>query len=65
LENRKKYGLILLAVGLVFILLNLIVIYPYITCTFAPLTFWFIAIIGVVGGLLLYYDVKFFGSYEE
>jgi hypothetical protein len=59
------YGIILFAVGLVFILLNVIVVYPFINCSFAPLTFWLIAIVGVSGGILLYFDIKLFHSGED
>ena len=59
------YGLILFVVGLVFILVNVIVVYPFINCFFAPLTFWLLAIVGVTGGILLYYDISLFFSEES
>ena len=58
LEHGKIYGLILLIVGLVFILLNILVVYPYLNCFFAPLTFWLLAGIGVVGGILLFFNIN-------
>jgi len=65
MERKKMYGLILLVVGLVFILLNLIVVYPFINCFFAPLTFWLLAIVGFTGGILLFFDIKIFYSGES
>ncbi|MHA2283763.1 MAG: hypothetical protein ACXAC5_23210 [Promethearchaeota archaeon] len=65
MDRKKMYGIILFAVGLVFILLNVIVVYPFINCSFAPLTFWLIAIVGVSGGILLYFDIKLFHSGED
>ena len=58
-------GIILFIVGLVSILVNVIVVYPFINCFFAPLTFWLIAIVGVTGGILLYYDINLFFSEES
>ena len=63
MEHGKIYGLILFIVGLVFTLTNILVIYPNINCFFAPLTFWLLAGIGVVGGILLFFDVNL--SYSE
>ena len=59
------YGIILLVVGLVSILVNVIVVYPFINCFFAPLTFWLLALVGVTGGILLYYDINLFLSEES
>ena len=56
------YGIILFVVGLVFILANLVVVYPFINCFFAPLTFWLLAIVGVSGGILLFFDIKLFSE---
>ncbi len=64
-SKKKGFGLILLLAGLVFILVNILVVYPYINCEFAPLTFWLLAIIGAVGGLLLYFDVNIFHEEES
>jgi len=55
----KKIG------GLVFILLNVIVVYPFINCSYAPLTFWLLAIVGVSAGILLFFDIKLFYSEED
>ncbi|MHA1234503.1 MAG: hypothetical protein ACTSQL_05385 [Promethearchaeota archaeon] len=65
MERKKTIGLVLLIVGLVFIVLNLIVIYPFIICPYAPLTFWLLAIIAAIAGLLLYFDVNLSFSEEE
>jgi len=54
-----------LVVGLVFILLNVIVVYPTISCFYAPYAFWLIAIVGVAGGILLYFDINIFHSEEN
>lgn len=59
------YGMILFVVGLVFILVNVIVVYPFINCFFAPLTFWLLAIVGVIGGILLFFDISIFYSGEN
>jgi len=59
------YGIILFVVGLVSILVNVIVVYPSISCFFAPLTFWLIAIVGFAGGILLFFDIKIFYSGES
>ncbi|MHA1932458.1 MAG: hypothetical protein ACW96X_07955 [Promethearchaeota archaeon] len=64
MEKRKLIGLILLVVSVVAIVLNLVVIYPLINCTFAPLTFWLIALVCIIGGLIIYFDVKIFHSEE-
>jgi hypothetical protein len=59
------YGIILFVVGLVFILINVIVVYPSINCFFAPLTFWLLAIVGFIGGILLFFDINLFYSGEN
>ena len=59
------YGIILFVLGLIFILVNVIVVYPSINCFFAPLTFWFLAILGFTGGILLFFDIKIFYSGEN
>jgi hypothetical protein len=59
------YGMILFVVGLVFILLNFIWVYPSISCFYAPYAFWLIAIVGVAGGILLFFDIKLFHSEEN
>ena len=59
------YGIILFVVGLVFILVNVLVIYPFINCSYAPLTFWLLAIVGVSGGILLFFDISLFHSEED
>ncbi|MHA2181757.1 MAG: hypothetical protein ACXAAH_10070 [Promethearchaeota archaeon] len=64
MEKRKLIGLILLVVSAVVVILNLVVIYPLINCNFAPLTFWLIALVCIVGGLIIYFDVKIFHSEE-
>ena len=58
-------GIILFIVGLVFVLVNVIVVYPFINCSYAPLTFWLLALVGVVGGILLYFDISLFFSEED
>jgi len=65
LERKKIFGIILLVVGLVFILLNVIVVYPSISCFYAPYAFWLLAIVGVAGGILLFFDINLFHSEEE
>ena len=59
------YGIILFVVGLVFIVVNVIVVYPFINCSYAPLTFWLLAIVGVSGGILLFFDINLFHSEED
>ena len=59
------YGIILFVVGLVFILLNVIVVYPFISCFYAPYAFWLLAIVGVSAGILLFFDIKLFYSEED
>jgi hypothetical protein len=59
------YGIILFVVGLVFILVNVIVVYPFINCSYAPLTFWLLALLGVAGGILLFFDINLFHSEEN
>jgi len=59
------YGIILFVVGLVFILVNVIVVYPIINCSYAPLTFWLLAIVSVSGGILLFFDINLFRPRED
>ena len=59
------YGIILFVVGLVFIIVNVLVVYPFISCSYAPLTFWLLAIVGVSGGILLFFDINLFLSEED
>ena len=59
------YGIILFVVGLVFIIVNVLVVYPFISCSYAPLTFWLLAIVGVSGGILLFFDIKLFHPEED
>ena len=59
------YGIILFVVGLVFILVNVIVVYPFIICSYAPLTFWLLALVSVLGGILLYFDINVFHERED
>ena len=59
------YGIILFVVGLVFIIVNVLVVYPFINCSYAPLTFWLLAIVGVSGGILLFFDINLFHSEED
>ena len=59
------YAIILFIVGLVFILVNVIVVYPFIICPYAPLTFWLLAIVGVTGGILLFFDINLFHAEEN
>ncbi|MFX0075624.1 MAG: hypothetical protein ACFE96_09290 [Candidatus Hermodarchaeota archaeon] len=65
MERKKLFGIILLVVGLVFIFLNVIVVYPYISCFYAPYAFWLLAILGVAGGILLFFDINLFHSEEK
>ena len=46
-------------------LVNLLVVYPFINCSYAPLTFWLLAIVGVSGGILLFFDINLFHSEED
>ena len=59
------FGIILFVVGLVFILVNVIVVYPFINCSYAPLTFWLLAIVGISGGILLFFNIRLFSSEED
>jgi len=58
-------GLILLIAGLVFISINLFVIYPFISCFFAPLTFWLLAVIAIVTGIILFFNISLTFTEEE
>jgi len=64
LEKKKTIGIVLFVAALVFVLINLLAIYPYISCGFAPMTFWLLAVSCVVVGLLLYFDVQIFHAEE-
>jgi len=61
---KKISGIVLFIAALVFIFINFIAIYPYLSCSFAPLTFWLLSVICVVVGLILYFDVQIFHSEE-
>ena len=63
-EKNKMLGLIFFIISVVVIIINLVAIYPFIKCTFAPLVFWLIALLGIVGALIFYFDVKIFHSEE-
>ncbi|MBY9020598.1 MAG: hypothetical protein KGD67_06050 [Candidatus Lokiarchaeota archaeon] len=65
MERKKMFGIILFVVGLVFILVNVIVVYPFINCSYAPLTFWLLAIVGISGGILLFFNIRLFSSEED
>jgi len=65
LENRKIVGIVLFVVALLFVILNLLVIYPFINCELAPLTFWLLAGVCIIVGLILYFDVQVFHFEEE
>jgi len=65
LENKKIIGLLLLIVGLVFIVLNLLVIYPYIICGFAPWTFWLIAAVAIIAGIILFFNINLSFTEED
>jgi hypothetical protein len=65
MEKRKIIGLVLFIIAVVVAILNLVVIYPNINCTYAPLVFWLIALVCIVGGILIYFDIKIFHSEES
>jgi len=65
LEVKKIIGLLLLIVGLVFILINILVIYPFIICGYAPWTFWLIAAIALIAGIILFFNIDLSLSEEE
>jgi len=65
LEKRKIYSLIAIIIGIMVAILNIVVIYPHINCAYAPFVFWLIALLGIVGGLIIYFDVKIFHSEES
>jgi len=65
LETRKIIGLVLLIVAVVCVSINLFVIYPFISCFFAPLTFWLIAIIAAIAGIVLFFDINLSFTEEE
>ena len=64
MDKKKMLGLIFFVIAAVAIIINLVLIYPLNFCAFAPLVFWLIALLGVAGGLLLYFDIKIFHSEE-
>ncbi len=65
METRKIIGLVLLIVAVVCVSINLFVIYPFISCFFAPLTFWLIAIIVAIAGIVLFFDINLSFTEEE
>jgi hypothetical protein len=65
LERKKIIGLVLFIVALVSILINLLVVYPSISCFFAPLTFWLIAIIAIIAGIILYFNISLTFTEED
>jgi len=65
LEVKKIIGLLLLIVGLVSILINVLVIYPFIICGFAPMTFWLIAAIAFIAGIILFFNINLSFTEEE
>ena len=64
MKDKKISNILLnidyLITGLIFIVLNVIWVYPLISCFYAPYAFWLLAIIGVAGGILLFFDVRLF-----
>jgi hypothetical protein len=64
MEKKKMLGLIFFVIAAVIVIINLAVIYPFINCSFAPLTFWLIAVVSIAGGFLTYFDVKIMHSEE-
>lgn len=60
MEIRKIGGIVLFVVGLIFAILNLVVIYPSINCTFAPYVFWLVVVICIIVGSILYFNLKVF-----
>jgi len=65
LERKKIIGLVLFIVALVSILINLLVVFPFISCFFAPLTFWLIAIIAIIAGIVLYFNISLTFTEED
>jgi len=64
MEKKKILGLIFFIISVVVIIINLVAIYPSITCVFAPWVFWLIALISIVGGIIFYFDIKIMHSEE-
>jgi hypothetical protein len=64
MEKKKILGLIFFIIAVVLVILNFVVIYPSINCTYAPLVFWLIALLGVVGGVIFYFNIKIMHSKE-
>ncbi|MHA1486204.1 MAG: hypothetical protein ACTSSC_03415 [Promethearchaeota archaeon] len=65
MERKKIIGLVLFIVALVSILINLLVVFPFISCFFAPLTFWLIAIIAIIAGIVLYFNISLTFTEED
>ncbi|MBY8981036.1 MAG: hypothetical protein KGD72_11645 [Candidatus Lokiarchaeota archaeon] len=65
MEVKKILGLLLLIVGLVSILINILVIYPSISCGFAPWTFWLIALIAIIAGVILFFNLNLSFTEED
>jgi len=65
LEVKKIIGLLLLIVGLVSVFINILVIYPYISCGFAPWTFWLIAAIAIIAGIILFFNINLSFTEED
>lgn len=57
-------GLIFFIIAVVIAIINLVVIYPSINCSYAPLVFWLIALISVVIGVIFYFNIKIMHSEE-
>jgi hypothetical protein len=57
-------GLIFFIIALVIVIINFVVIYPLNFCSFAPLVFWLIAVLGIVGGVIFYFNIKIMHSEE-
>lgn len=62
--DKKKIGMILFIVGAILLIINLVVIYPFINCSYAPLVFWLLVLVVVIIGLVLYFDVQIFHNEE-
>ncbi|MBY9010499.1 MAG: hypothetical protein KGD74_11595 [Candidatus Lokiarchaeota archaeon] len=64
MEKKKMIGLIFFIIALVIVIINLVVIYPLNFCSFAPLVFWLIALLSIVGGVIFYFNIKIMHSEE-
>lgn len=64
MEQKKMLGLIFFIISVVMVVINLAVIYPLNFCVFAPWVFWLIAIVAVVVGIILYFDIQIMHSEE-